>query len=433
MHTILTAAGKDLRLLARDRAGLLVLFVMPAILVVVITLVQENILALSGQRQTEILLLDHDQGAFSQALRASLLAGNLRIRDWERSIDGQDEALRGLLAEGREQAGIIIAAGTSHRLRQDVEILLTNATGQSTPVAASPSLEILFDPATMAGFRAGLRARVEIAALRAEMELKIAGLGRILAEHFGDPTSKVPPGLIAGTELQRALSHPLLSVDETAAAPGRPTFVTEINPVDQNVPAWALFGMFFIAIPIAGTILEERRSGIAIRLAGMPVSPLSLLTGKMVAYLGVCIAQFLLISLIGVYLFPHLGLPAFSLSTTALPPVAVLVCACGLAAGASGMMLGTFCRSFEQASTLGATLVVTAAAMGGVMVPVYAMPELMQTISILSPLNWGVNAFSELLVRNGSFATIAADLIRLLLFSMALLILSWQRTCRWGT
>ena len=199
------------------------------------------------------------------------------------------------------------------------------------------------------------------------------------------------------------------------------------------MPAWALFGMFFIAIPIAGTILEELRSGIAIRLAGMPVSPLSLLTGKMAAYLGVCIAQFLLISLIGVYLFPHLGLPAFSLSASTLPSVAVLVCACGLAAGASGMMLGTCCRSFEQASTLGATLVVTAAAMGGIMVPVYAMPELMQTFSILSPLNWGVNAFSELLVRKGSFVTIAADLIRLLLFSMALLILSWQRTSRWGT
>ena len=433
MRTILTAAGKDLRLLARDRTGLLVLFVMPAILVVVITLVQENILALSGQRPTEILLLDQDQGQFSQALRTALTTANLQIREWEGGNE-QQQTLRSLLAEGSEQTGIIIAAGTSHRLKREVERLFTHAdAGQSIAAAPLPSIEILFDPATMAGFRAGIRARLAIAVLAAEMELKVAGLAHILAQHVGAPGTSDPPALIAPARLQKVFSQPLLAIGDRAAAPDRLTFEAASSPVDQNVPAWALFGMFFIAIPIAGTILEERRTGIAMRLAGMPVSPLHLLAGKMAAYLGVCIAQFLLIVLIGIHLFPHLGLPAFSLSAEVVAPVALLVCACGLAAGAFGILLGTLCHSFEQASTLGPTLVVTSAAMGGVMVPVYAMPDLMQHLSILSPLNWGVNAFAELLVREGSFATIIPDLARLLLFSLVLLILSWQRVCRWDT
>ena len=41
---------KELLLLRRDRAGLLILFLMPAVLVVVITLVQQNVLKIMGER-----------------------------------------------------------------------------------------------------------------------------------------------------------------------------------------------------------------------------------------------------------------------------------------------------------------------------------------------------------------------------------------------
>ncbi len=53
MSKILTAAAKELLLLRRDRAGLLVLFIMPALLVIVITLVQENVMELTGQKKTQ--------------------------------------------------------------------------------------------------------------------------------------------------------------------------------------------------------------------------------------------------------------------------------------------------------------------------------------------------------------------------------------------
>ena len=65
--------------------------------------------------------------------------------------------------------------------------------------------------------------------------------------------------------------------------------------------------------------------------------------------------------------------------------------------------------------------------MGGVMVPVYAMPQLMQKISIISPLNWGVNAFLDLLVRGRDFGSIIPDLAGLLAFSAVMVMLSWRR------
>ena len=60
------------------------------------------------------------------------------------------------------------------------------------------------------------------------------------------------------------------------------------------------------------------------------------------------------------------------------------------------------------------------------MVPVYAMPQVMQRISIISPLNWGLTAFQDLLLRGYSLSAVYDDLGRLLLFFVAAALLSWK-------
>ena len=346
MQKILATIAKELLLLIRDRAGLLVLFVMPAILVIVITLVQENVLALSGQRPTEILLLDQDGGAFASTLRAALEAGQLKIAADSLKQPGDFQKL---IESGRYQAGICIPKGISRQLQEEMAQRLADGSSASMP-SKTAALTILFDPAAMAGFRAGILARLQMAARTAEIQMMADGLGRSLEAKTGPPCPGRPA--LSGTQidLAKAFSHSFTTITEQPAASGTATIEDVINPVNQNVPAWALFGMFFTAIPIAGTILAERRAGIAIRLAGMPVSPLQLLAGKIFAYLCVCLSQFLLIVLIGIYLFPHLGLPSFTLPAN---PVALLplICACCLAACSFGTFLGSACRSYEQASS----------------------------------------------------------------------------------
>lgn len=196
------------------------------------------------------------------------------------------------------------------------------------------------------------------------------------------------------------------------------------NPVQQNVPAWALFGMFFTGIPLAGVILQERKSGLWIRLASLPISHLVLFIGKVVAFVAVCLTQFLLVAIIGTFLFPNIGLPAFSVT---LNPSGVLliVLASSLASCGFGVFLGMVCSTYEQASTIGYTAVVTSAALGGVMVPVYAMPQAMQQVAVLSPLNWGLTAFLDILVRGSSVVEIWDDLGRLTLFFLLTTFLAW--------
>ena len=99
MLKILAATIKELTLLKRDRTGLLILFIMPALLVIVITLVQENVMELTGQKKTQVLFLDLDEGMLGSSLRHQLSEGNIEIIDWK-STEKESAALQIAVAAG---------------------------------------------------------------------------------------------------------------------------------------------------------------------------------------------------------------------------------------------------------------------------------------------------------------------------------------------
>jgi ABC-2 type transport system permease protein len=427
MLKIIAATAKELLLLMRDRTGLLVLFLMPAILVVVITLVQENVMELTGQKKTQVLLLDLDQGELGRSLQKQIETTNLEFVVWD-EVQKDGGAIQTAVANGDYQVGIVIPQGASLRFQEETARLFQPGNGKrdsrEIPDALSAtSLQFFVDPGVMAGLRSSVTAQLQMALTTIALEAKLAMFGRVLQEITGPGVSQQDP-LFNSSKLPSLFRQPLLALTENQDK-SRETETSLYNPVQQNVPAWALFGMFFTAIPIAGSILQERGSGIWVRLSALPVSPLVLFAGKIAAYIGVCLCQFLLIALIGAFLFPYIGLPAFTISMN-LTATLITALFSSLAACGFGIFLGMACNSYEQASTLGATSVVAAAAIGGVMVPVYAMPPVMQRLSIISPLNWGLTAFHDLLLRGYSLSAILDDLGRLFLFFIVTALLSWK-------
>ena len=187
------------------------------------------------------------------------------------------------------------------------------------------------------------------------------------------------------------------------------------NSVQHNVPAWTLFAIFFIIVPLSINIVKEKSQGTFVRLRTNPVSYATVLGGKTIVYLLVCIIQFVLMLLIGVYLFPAIGLPKLDISGR-LPLLFTVAIFAGLAAIGLGLLLGTIAKTQEQSAPFGATFVVILAAMGGVWVPVFIMPKFMQALSNISPMNWGLNAFYDVFLRNGSLLDIMPELLLLLAF-----------------
>ena len=136
------------------------------------------------------------------------------------------------------------------------------------------------------------------------------------------------------------------------------------------------------------------------RLRLMPGSYRTVLGGKMALYSFVCFLQLAIMLLAGLYLMPLAGLPKLVMGTN---PAAIVTIALStaLAANAYGVLIGTVFKTHHQASTFGAVSIVLLAAMGGIWVPVIAMPAVMAKISLFSPLAWGLNACNEGFLKDG--------------------------------
>jgi ABC-2 type transport system permease protein len=103
--------------------------------------------------------------------------------------------------------------------------------------------------------------------------------------------------------------------------------------------------------------------------------------------------------------------------------------ATALSAVAFGLLVGARAGSPEQAALFGATTVVILAAIGGVMLPLFVMPEPLKALAAWSPLGWSQRAFLDLFLRRVEFGAVMPWIGRLLAFSAAGtgLALTWSR------
>lgn len=432
MRKFLATLCKELLLIRRDRAGLLLLFVMPAVLVLVVSLVQNNILEATREGSLQVLLVDEDGGEVGRLIEERLRAlGALAIDRQLLGATPTAAAAREAVAGGDYQFGLVIPAGTTEAVRVRARRQAAASLGEKSEVKADAAgaveLPVYFDPTVQGAFRTAVASSLQLVLLGLETEEKARVLAELLPQRINRLAAEsLPFGMGAGFGLPELRfewdSEPLLAVREQASlAGGLPRLPTAVQ---QNVPAWALFGMFFIVVPLSGTLLRERQEGTLQRLRTIPVSPLVLLAGKVAAYTLVCLGQFGLMLLIGRYVLPLFGPPALELGGH---PAAVLLLACcaALAATGFGILVGTLVGSYEQAAMVGPVVVVVAAALGGIMVPVYVMPKGMQVISDFSPLAWGLGGFLDLFVRDADLAAILPNALSLLAFFVATLTIAW--------
>jgi ABC-2 type transport system permease protein len=431
MRPLLATLLKELRLLYRDRSGLLVLFVMPAVLVVVVSLVQENVLKATGAAHTDILFIDQDRQAFGKLIAEQM--GGLDGVTLVTSLDGRaidtDQA-RALVDKGRYQVCVVVPAGITEAVRARAGEQISDAFSGGSREGALPLPRVLvyFDPLAQGAFRSSLLNAMKQMLLAMEMEVKARTLAEALPARFQQTLSA-----LAGRVPMDPANLPKIHMDpgwgsrrlmDVAAEQSR--FKKLPTSVQQNVSAWSVFGIFFIVLPLGGAIIRERKDGTLARLRTLPVPYLVPLLGKLGAYVVVCWVQFLFIVLVGKAGLPLLGTPVLSLGADAAALI-VTVTMVALAACGYGLMIGTLARTLEQATMFGAVSVVCAAALGGIMVPVYVMPPVMQAISLFSPLAWGLNALVEIAVREGTLGSVRHELLYLAAFFAVTMAIAWAR------
>lgn len=400
---------KEILLLRRDFGGLVILFVMPLVLIITITLIQNATFKTISDNKIPVLLVDNDQGDIAKTVKENLdKSGAFSIVT---QIDNQnltEASAQEAVFKGKYQLAIIIPEKLSVDLQakvdQNVNKILSGfgledstATKKQEVVINQKEVRLYFDPATQMTFKNGVKSAID----KMISQIETQSIYKTFQDQLGEGDEPIfdQKSFITFKEI-------VPKVNDKEILP---------NSVQHNVPAWSLFAIFFIVVPLSINIVKEKGQGTQIRLITNPVPYSLIIAGKTATYLLICMIQFLLMVAVGIYVFPYLNLPILDVSGKMILMIIVALFS-GLAAIGFGILLGTVAKTQEQSAPFGATSVVILAAIGGVWVPVFAMPKMMQYVSHISPMNWGLNAFYDVLLRNGTIVDILPEIIFLLLF-----------------
>jgi ABC-2 type transport system permease protein len=213
------------------------------------------------------------------------------------------------------------------------------------------------------------------------------------------------------------------SVTHTVATGGERD--VNLSSVQVNVPGWTIFGLFWIVQILALSIIGERTSGAYHRILVAPVSYTSYLLGKALPYLGVNLVQAALMLGIGIWVLPLLDAPGLSIANPGaaiLLTLAISICAISL-----GLFMASLTRSAIFVGSVSAVVLVIMTAMGGIMVPTFVMPDLMQKMSLLVPHGWALEGYLDAIVRGRSIVDVLPHAGALLGFACVFFVIAVLR------
>ena len=407
MYKIWMSVVKEFLLLKRDLGGLIILFIMPLVLVITVTLIQDSTFKKVSDSKIPILLVDNDKGSVSKTVFDNLEKSDLFsvVTQIDNKTITEDIA-RENVYKGKLQLAIVIPKDLSSDLQakvdQNVEKIvsslgMTDSTAASEPqrIIKEKEVKLYFDPAVQMSFKNAVMNSID----KMISQIETKSIYTTFQNQLGGNADFEQKSFISFKEI-----IPRINNKEV-----RP------NSVQHNVPAWTLFAIFFIVIPLSINIVKEKSQGTFVRLRTNPVSNLVVIIGKTITYSIICMIQFYMMVAVAVFLFPSIGLPSLNIEGH-LALMSVVALFSGFAAIGFGILLGTVASTQEQSAPFGATSVIILAAIGGVWVPVFAMPKIMQIIAKSSPMHWGLEAFYDVLLRSVSFLEIIPKISLLFLF-----------------
>ena len=408
------ALKKELLLLLRDPAGLGILFLLPGIMVFLVAYIQDMAFEKFTDIKMPLVIVNEDQ----DSLGVKIIRGFQTANAFEiiTEIDGQPTSRKDAtekVAAGEYQLAVIIPDGATKKIRMQADEILAHAFGTDSIATDLPDTSIhvnlLYDPALMPSFRASVNANLDKYITQIQTD--------VLVDAFSEKLQRIIPNM-QPISIKNGVG---MEIRETFAQD--PENHLEPNAVQHNVPAWTIFAMFFIVIPLATNMVREKDNGIELRLRTIPGSYLYSILGKMTAYQIVCFVQFCFMISVGIFAMPLLGLPALELGNN-IPELIITAALTAWAGTAFGVLVGTVCTTNDQAASFGAISVLISAAVGGIWVPTFLMPQVVKTIGSFSPLNWSLSAFYDIFLREASFGMLWPHWLKLLLFTFVLAAIS---------
>ena len=177
--------------------------------------------------------------------------------------------------------------------------------------------------------------------------------------------------------------------------------------------------MFLTSLAGSAELIQTRKLGVARRMLSTPTSARTILLGETAGRYSVALTQGLYIMVGTLLIF------GVDWGDPIAAPIVVLVFA--LVGTGAAMLMGSLFSNDQQAGGLGVLIGLGLAAIGGAMAPIEVFPDTMQTVAKATPHAWAIDAFAELVRRDGTLVDVLPHLGVLAGFAVAFLSLaSWR-------
>jgi len=382
---------KEFLVMGRDVHSLAVLFIMPVAFILIMSLAMRDLFETRTVNQIKILVVNQDKGDHSRAFVESLKnLGNFAFHQLA-DVSSLD-FVRHKMFQDDYKFALVVEKGFSLATDSDA----ANNAGRQMILLVKPSVNRQTYTILKNTFAASL--------VQTKVSIRVRGQEEMLG--------------FAGIDLDKMLQPVDDAIETRYVSKGQLKFKVPTS-VQQSVPAWLVFSMFFVVIPISNTFIAERNYGTLLRLQSMNISTGLLLTGKLLPFFLVNLIQVVLMILVGVYVVPLLGGDALTMGDSygglLLITTAVSFCSISFA-----LLVASVAKTTEHATTIGGVFNIILGALGGIMIPKFVMPDFMQTLSVLSPMSWGLDGFLDIFLRNGNILDVMKESLLLFLIGLVM-------------
>ena len=396
---ISTIFKKDLKLFFADKKGALLTFALPILLISLFAFAFGGVGGKSTAKPVQLLIVDNDLTKDSKEV---LL--NLQSLKGIRTTSEEKTTAIDLVKKGKYVAVLIVEKGFQDSV----------ALGKTLP------LELKYDAAReiemgmlQSVLIQNLMSSVGKKMIKAKMETSFSANFPGMPENIKEKAMTLINSDQGGTNSmlgENTMGLQMTSVIKEDTKKGNLGLI-------QAVAGTAIMMLLFSIAGIGGGLLDEKEAGTLKRLLYSPVKPTDVLFGKMLAALVISILQ---LTIMFVFSWLVFGLPIFKDITS----LVLMIIATAFAVSSFGIFLVSIAKSRQQLQGYSTIIIMLMSAIGGSMIPLFVMPEIMQQIAVISVNYWGIQGFYDIFWRSLPLAEILPKMGVLLAIGFAMTIIS---------
>jgi ABC-2 type transport system permease protein len=440
MNAILVLLRKDFALLLKDRASLIITFLVPFVMIYLFGQIYHVNSSSPGPSGIPVAVVNESDNPAAarlvQALKAEtafrVLTQFVNPDESKRPLVEAD--LRPLMHSDEfrfalvipkdviQTDGIGIRLKTYSNPRNQIEAETVNGILQKDVFSNVPEL---------LGQSLQARARAELGAAR--LDRFNASIASAVSGAFGGDPARIQARMADGELGLRRLDEaaPAIGAAPAAAAGSEDVFSrlvhlenVQVEGKDVKSPiatllvgGWAIQFLLFALTASATSLFREKENGLFQRVLSAPVTRGDILWSKFLY--GVCLG---LIQLLILFLAGHV---LFGIELGPYLPRLFLVCIFAAAACTSfGMLIAAVAPTAESARGLSTFAILLMSAIGGAWFPVSLMPDFIQKFSKITLVYWSMEGFSQVLWAHAGLRELLPSLS--FLAGMTLLVMAFS-------